>query len=146
MSSQYDPNRFEPTSRPVNDDARSVPELLGDMLTQFSDLIRKEVHLARAEMGEKVGEARGAIPGMAAGAGLAFGGLLLLLLALSALVSRLLNLQEGWGLLIVGVVAALIGYGLIRGAMSRLASTDLIPKRTAEQLARDAQAAKEQTQ
>ena len=143
MSSQYDPNRYEP-ARPVNDDARSVPQLLGDMVTELSNLFRKEIQLARAEMGENISEAGSAIPGMAGGAALAFGGLLLLLMALAALVSRLLDLPAGWGLLIVGVVAALAGYALVRGGMAKLKATSLTPHRTAEQLSRDAQAAKDQ--
>jgi hypothetical protein len=150
MSTQYDPNRFEPgTTRPVNDDgrtgeARSVPELLGDMVTQLSTLFRKEVQLARAEMGEKVSEAGGAIPGIAGGAALGLGGLILLLMAAAALVSRLLDLAPGWGLLIVGVLALVVAGLLVRGAVAKLKMTNLTPQRTAEQLSRDAQAAKEQ--
>jgi hypothetical protein len=145
MSTQYDPNRFEPT-RPSNDDARGVGELLSDVVTQLSTLFRKEVQLARAEMSEKVSEAGSAIPGIAGGGALAFGGLILLLMAAGALVSRVLDLAPGWGLLIVGVLAALAGYLLIRGGLSKLKATNLTPHRTAEQLSRDAQAAKEQVQ
>ena len=152
MSSQYDPNRYEPgTTRPVNDDARgaearSIGELLGDMVTQLSSLFRKELQLARAEMSEKASEAGSAIPGIAGGGALAFGGLILLLMAGAALVSRLLDLAPGWGLLIVGVIAAVAGYALVRGGLSKLKATNLTPHRTAEQLSRDAQAAKEQVQ
>ena len=113
------------------------------MLTELSGLVRKEIQLARAEMGEKASEAGGAIPGMAGGAALALGGLILLLMALAALVSRLLDLAPGWGLLVVGVIAAIAGYALIRGGMAKLKATNLTPHRTAGQLSRDAEAAKE---
>jgi drug/metabolite transporter (DMT)-like permease len=95
-------------------------------------------------MGEKAAEAGNAIPGIAGGAGLAFGGLILLLLAAAAGVSRWLDLAAGWGFLIVGVLAAIIGYALVSAGMSRLRATNLTPHRTAEQLTRDARAAKEQ--
>jgi len=149
MSTSYDPkrdpSRFDETSaRAVNDDVRSVPQLLGDMVSEVTSLFRKEIQLARAEMGEKVSEAGGAIPGIAGGGALAFGGLILLLLAAAALVSRVLDLPEGWGLLIVGVIAAVGGYALIRGGLSKLKATNLTPTRTAEQLSRDAEAAKDQ--
>jgi hypothetical protein len=150
MSTQYDPNRFEPgTPRPVNDpghpaDNRSVGELLGDMVNQVTQLFRKELQLARAEMGEKVSEAGSAVPGIAGGGALAFGGMILLLLAAAAGISRLFGLEAGWGMLIVGVLAAVIGYALVRGGLAKLKATNLTPHRTAEQLARDAQAAKEQ--
>jgi drug/metabolite transporter (DMT)-like permease len=143
MSSQYDPNRYEPT-RPVNDDQRGIGDLLGDAVSQLSTLFRKEVQLARAEMGEKVSEAGAAIPGIAGGGALAFGGLILLLMAAAAGISAVLDLAPGWGLLIVGVLAAVLGYVLIRGGLSKLKATNLTPHRTAEQLSRDAQAAKEQ--
>lgn len=144
MSTQYDPSRFDPTTgRPVNDDQRSFGDLLGDMVTQLSTLFRKELQLARAEMGEKVAEAGSSIPGIAGGGALAFGGLILLLMAGAAGVSRLLDVAPGWGLLVVGVLAALLGYLLIRGGIAKLKATNLTPHRTAEQLSRDAQAAKE---
>ncbi|WP_237217720.1 phage holin family protein [Falsiroseomonas oryziterrae] len=144
MSTQYDPNRFEPaTGRPVNDDQRSFGQLLGDMVTEMSNLFRNELRLARAEMGEKAGEAAGAIPGIAAGAGLGLGALLLSLMAAAAGLSRLFDLEPGWSLLIVAGLAGLAGFLLIRGGMSKLKATNLTPTRTAEQLSRDAQAAKE---
>jgi drug/metabolite transporter (DMT)-like permease len=150
MSSQYDPNRYEPGTRPVNDDAgrgndpRSVGELLGDMLNQLTMLFRKELQLARAEMSEKVSSATSSIPAMAGGGALAFGGMILLLMAAAAGIARLFDLSAGWGLLIVGVLAAIIGYALVRAGISKLKATNLTPHRTAEQLSRDAQAAKEQ--
>jgi uncharacterized membrane protein YqjE len=143
MSTQFEPQRYDP-ARPVNDDTRSFGELLGDMVTQLSTLFRKELQLARAEMGEKVSDASGAIPGIAGGAALALAALGVLLMALAALVARLLDLPLGWGQLIVGVVGALLGYLLIRGGIAKLKATNLIPQRTADQLALDAQAAKEQ--
>jgi hypothetical protein len=150
MSMQYDPDRLPPKpGRAMNDDTRlpdtrSVPELLADMVNQLTLLVRKEMQLARAEMGEKAAEAGNAIPGIAGGAGLAFGGLILLLLAAAAGISRWLDLAAGWGFLIVGVLAAIIGYALVSAGMSRLRATNLTPHRTAEQLTRDARAAKEQ--
>ena len=146
MSTQYDdPAGYAARSaRPVNDDARSVGELLSDIVTELSTLFRKEVQLARAEMTEKASHAAGSEPAMAGGGALAFGGLLLLLMAAAAGVSDYFELHPAWGLLIVGAVAALAGYLLIRTGVSRLTSTDLTPHRTAEQLSRDAQAAKEQ--
>jgi hypothetical protein len=145
MSTQYDPNRFEPQpARAVNDDTRSVPQLLADMLNELTSLFRKEIQLARAEMGEKVSEAGGAIPGIAGGGALALGGMIMLLMAAAAGIARLLDLAPGWGLLIVGVLAAVLGYALVRGGLSKLKATNLTPTRTAEQLARDAEAANEQ--
>ncbi len=56
----------------MSDSNRSLPELFGNLVNQLSTLFRKEVQLARAEVGEKVGQATGSI------AYLAVGGVLLL--------------------------------------------------------------------
>jgi len=150
MSTHHDPNRFEPQpGRPVNDDQRSddqrsVSQLLGDTLTDLTGLFRQEIRLARAEMGEKAAEARHAVPGLAGGAALALGGVVVLLMAAAALLARLLDLPAGWGQLIIGAVAAAAGYGLARAGLAKLRATNLTPTRTAEQLSRDAEAAKEQ--
>ncbi len=129
--------------RPASERDRSVPELVSSVISQISTLFRKEVQLARAEMGEKLGSMGTAVVPLAAGGGLLLGALLLLLLALAALVTNLFGIATGWSLLIVGVLAAILGYALIRGALSKLSAANLMPSRTAEQLSRDAQVAKE---
>ena len=125
---------------------RSVPELVTSALAQVTTLFRKEVQLARAEMGEKFGQAANAIPQLGGGIVLLLGAVLLLLLAAAAGVSRLLHIAPGWGMAIIGVVAALAGWLLIRGGLAQLKTSNLMPERTAEQLSRDAQVAKEQIQ
>ena len=122
---------------------RSVTDLFGSAIGQISTLFRKEIQLARAEMGEKLGEAAGAATPLAAGGGLLLGALILLLFALSSLLVHF-GVPVGWSQLIVGVVAAIGGYALIRGGLSHLKATNLVPQRTAEQLSRDAQVAREQ--
>jgi pilus assembly protein TadC len=129
-------------SRPPERD-RSVADLFGSAIGQISTLFRKEIQLARAEMGEKLGDAAGAITPLAAGGGLLLGALILLLFALASLLESF-GLAPGWAELIVGVLAAVIGYVLIRSGLSRLKTSNLVPDRTATQLSRDAQVAKEQ--
>ena len=123
---------------------RSVPDLLGDLVDQTSTLVRKEVQLARAEFSEKLA-AMGA-----AGASLAVGGVLLLaalIVLLQAAVAALVeyaHLSATVSALIVAIVVALIGYGVLRGGLSRLKASNLTPDRTVAQLSRDAEVAKEQ--
>jgi len=127
-----------------SDSNRSVGELFGDALSQVSMLFRKEVQLARAEVSEKVGQATSALPALAAGGAMLLVALFLLMHALALLVARLLELADGWGYLIMGVVAAIAGYLMLKGGLSRLQLSKLVPERTAEQLSRDAAVAKEQ--
>ena len=134
------------SNRPAGGGRSSVPELLSNALGQVSTLVRKEVQLARAEMGEKFGQAAGAIAPIAAGGAVLLGALILLLFALASLLVRLFDLATGWAQLIVAVVFALVGYLLVRSGLSQLKTSNLVPERTAEQLSRDAQAVKEQVQ
>jgi len=127
-----------------HDSNRSVGTLFTDALGEMSTLVRKEVQLARAEMSEKVGQVTGALPALAAGGAMLVGALLLLLHALALLVAHLFDLADGWGYLIVGAVAAIAGYLMLKGGLSRLRFSNLVPNRTAEQLSRDAAVAKEQ--
>lgn len=124
-------------------DDRSLKELLGDLSGSISTLFRKEIQLARAEMGEKFGQAAGAITPLVAGGALLFGALIILLFALESLLVHF-GIALGWSRLIVGVVAALVGYALLHSGLSKLKTSNLMPERTAEQLSRDAQVAKEQ--
>ena len=134
------------SNRPAGGGRSSVPELLSNALGQVSTLVRKEVQLARAEMGEKFGQAAGAIAPIAAGGAVLLGALILLLFALASLLVRLFDLATGWAQLIVAVVSALVGYLLVRSGLSQLKTSNLVPERTAEQISRDAQAVKEQVQ
>lgn len=129
----------------MSDSNRSVPELLGNLVNQVSTLFRKEVQLARAEVGEKVGQATGSIVSLAAGGVLLLAALMILLEAVVAFLAYL-GIPVPWARLIVGVVVALIGYALVRSGMSGLKTSNLVPNRTVEQLSRDAAVAKEQVQ
>ena len=65
-------------------DLRTISSLLGDALSQFSKLFQNEVDLAKAEFGEKVRQATGAMGFIAAGAVLVIPAIVMALFALSA--------------------------------------------------------------
>jgi len=57
-----------PVPPPRSSDDRSVSELVFDVSERASSLVREEIELAKAEMGEKVGKIlRGSVVGIAAG-------------------------------------------------------------------------------
>lgn len=57
-----------PDQSPEGEDRRSVAELAFDVSEQASALVREEIELAKAEIGEKVGSIlRGSVVGVAAG-------------------------------------------------------------------------------
>lgn len=57
-----------PTPPPPDPDDRSVAELVFDVSERASSLVREEIELAKAEIGDKVGKIlRGSVVGVAAG-------------------------------------------------------------------------------
>ena len=130
-----------PAARPT--DARSLPDLFADLITQLTTLFRKEVQLARAEASEKISEAVAAVGFMIGGAVLLIAALVLLLqAAVDGLVN--LGLNRAWAALIVGGVVLLIGIVLVWLGSNRLKAENLAPRKTVDQLQRDAAMAKEQ--
>jgi hypothetical protein len=128
------------------DTGRSLPELLGSLATDISNLFRKEIQLAKAEASEKVDVILGAAQRLAIGAvlGIAAAGVLL-----AAIVSGVAAILIGMGMapslansiaaLIVAVVFGAIGWALISSAISAMRAEKLNMDRTVHSLARDAQ-------
>jgi hypothetical protein len=121
---------------------RSVSQLIGDSLSEFSKLIQNEVDLARAELKEKLGLVGGAIGFIAAGSILLIPSLVLLLFALASwliilgLATPLAYLATGLGAAIVALVLVVIGAG-------RLSGDALKPTATLSEIDRDKKLAKE---
>lgn len=121
---------------------KSVPDLIGDLVQQSSTLVLKEVQLARAEMSEKIGQIAMAAGSIGIAAALLMAALVILLQAVAAFLVTL-GLSQPLAALIVGVVAALIGYLLLRSGINRMKAAQLVPERTVNQVSRDAATAKE---
>jgi hypothetical protein len=121
---------------------RSTPTLMADLLTQVSDLVKKEVALLRAEMGSKSQQVAVAI-------GTLVGAFALALTALNVLAAALVGaltaagLSAIWSAVIVGGVIALIGFALASKGVSSLKASNLAPERTARATMRDANMIKE---
>ena len=127
---------------PPPTDRRDITALFSDLVEQATRIARKEVQLLRAEVGEKTHQAFTAV-------GLIVAGMVLALVAANALVAALivaiaeLGLAEGWAALIVGLVVAAIGYGLVKGGIAGLKASKLTPGRTARSLQQDATVARD---
>lgn len=120
----------------------SPASLVTSILNHVGALVRKEVDLARAEINENLTKAGIAI-------GLLIGAVVLSLTALDVLAAALVaaitefGLDAGWAALIVGVLLALIAWGLTMKGLKELKSVSLAPKRAARSVSRAAKAVKE---
>ena len=117
-------------------DLRTISNLAGDALSQFSKLFRNEVDLAKAELGEKVHQIGGAAALIGAGAVLVIPAIVMALFALSAAL-----VAAGWSEpvahLISAIVAAVLAAILFVIGMKRLDARNLAPRETLRQLERD---------
>ncbi len=126
----------------THNDRRSVADLLATALTQLSLLAQTEIRLARTEIGQKVAAAGTGMGLIGVSAVLAIPALVLLLMSGAALLVRhglsaaSADAITGAGALVLALLILLIG-------LSRLRGEALKPKRTLEQLHRDAIVAKE---
>ncbi|SDY74389.1 Putative Holin-X, holin superfamily III [Jannaschia faecimaris] len=116
--------------------------LINDILTHVTALIRKEFDLARAEISENINRAAVAI-------GLLVGALIVALVSLNVLAGALvagvakLGVAPGWAALIVGGIMALVAAVMVAKGVRDLKLVSLAPTRMAKNIRRDAEAMKE---
>lgn len=118
----------------------SIPHLVRSLAHDVSDLIGKEAALARAELREAANEAKAGIASLSMGGGLAFAGLLVLLMSA---VYGLATVMDLWlSALIVGAAALLIGFAMIKSAQKKMEPEAFKPDRTIEEMREDKEAAR----
>ncbi len=124
-------------------DPRSVPDLLRDLVNQISNLVRSEIRLAQAEVGEKTSQLSTGLISIASGFIL---GLAALIILLDAVVYGLSQSMPIWlAAVITGGVVAVIGLALVMKGKSDLKAKNLMPERTVRSVQDDAKFAQDQT-
>lgn len=123
---------------------RSVGELLGDLMHETTTLVSQEITLAKNEMTQKAAEAGRNAAALAVGGLVAYTGLLAIVAAVILLLIHL-GLTAWVSALLVGIVIAAVGGGLVLKGLTKLKHTDMAPRQTIETLKEDAQWAKDQT-
>jgi hypothetical protein len=126
----------------LTQDRRSIPELFGDAIEQLGKLVQNEVQLARAEMSQKVAQARKGMACLAAAAILMIPAVVLLLITLA-----LWLIQMGMSPIVSHLLAA-VGAGFVGLILALVGKNYLTPERltptvTLDQVGRDVATAKE---
>lgn len=145
-SVRYDPNVDTRDVRDVRDVSdSSVGQLIGEVASDLSTLVRKELELARAELTVEAKKA-GKGAGMLGGAGYA-GHMLALFasLALSWAIQDLADFSWGWGFLIVAVLWGIVAAVLYSKGREQLKKVNPKPEQTVDTLKEDVQWAKNRT-
>lgn len=119
-----------PAAHENGNGAESITDLVRHLATDISMLLRKELALAKSEVGESVTQAQTAIGAIVTGATIATAGLVVLLMSA---VYGLSSVVAPWlAALIVGAAAFLIGFVMISSAKKKLSAGALAPERTME--------------
>jgi uncharacterized membrane protein YqjE len=126
----------------MNDEQnRGIPQLLGDALSQFTNLFQNEIDLAKAELGEKAQQVGIAVGLLAGGAVLVIPAVVMALLALSAVL-----ISAGWSqplaYLASAILALLLAVVLVAFGLNRFEARKLAPTETLRQLDKDKETVK----
>lgn len=131
-------------------DSRPLSELVSGLVSDITGLFRKEIDLAKTEASEKMSHALTGVEAFAAGIVFAIAAVGVLLAALVNGLAAFLVTQgmtepsaDALSSVIVGVVVALLAWGMISRGLSTLRGENLKLDRTASSLRRDAQIIKE---
>lgn len=125
-------------------DQPNLVDLLKQLRDDTTTLVREEVTLAKTEMSEKASTFSRNAAFLVAGALVGYTALLLVLLALSSLLSQFFmsqGMREGTagflGLLIIGAIVGAISAALISKGIKTLKGKTLAPEKTIETLRED---------
>lgn len=129
---------------PAQPTDQSLGELFSELSRETSTLVRQEVDLAKTELSHKAGEVGKDIAFLAAGALVAYAGLLTLI-GMLVIALWQLGVTPWLSALTVGVVVLGAGGILVRTSLSALREEGIMPKQTIQTLQEDAQWAKSQT-
>jgi hypothetical protein len=121
-------------------DDRSVPELFSEMTSEFGDLVRREVDLAKAEVKEQLGTATKAGAMFTATGVLGF--LALQVLTIAAALGLAAVLPDALAFALVGIVYLVVaGLALAKGKRN-LSEFKPVPEQTIQTIKEDIQVAK----
>lgn len=121
----------------ASQDNRSLGELMAELSSETSRLVRKEVELATTEMTAKARVAGGHAATAAIGGALAHAGLLVLLAAIVIGLAQL-GVTPWLSATIVALATMAIGYVLINKGASALRDTSVVPTQAINSLKEDA--------
>jgi uncharacterized membrane protein YqjE len=120
---------------------KSLGELFGDLSSEFTDLLKTQVELAKIELRNEARKA-GKTAGMFGGA--AITGYMALLLLSFALAWALENVMDaGLAFFIVGVLYAIVAAVLYTRGRERAKDMNMIPEKTVESVKEDVQWARQ---
>ena len=134
MAQQFTPSTGV-SPRPIEPQSDSTTGLLSRLVDEVSTLLRKELALAKAELSESINQAKLGAISLAAGGAVLFASLLVLLAAATLALAHVVS--DWLAALIIGVIAAVVGYVMLQSGKKTVEASRLKPERTQDALRRD---------
>ena len=121
---------------------KPLGDLFGDLAGEVSELVRKEVALAKLEIGQKAKYVGKNVGYLVVGGAVAYAATLAVIAAIVMLLDKVM---PNWGAaLVVGIIVGAVGWLMISKARAALEATDVTPQQTVETLKEDAAWVKQQ--
>jgi uncharacterized membrane protein YqjE len=134
-------NEAEPYE--VREPDKSLGDLAGELASEFSELFKTHVELAKWEIRQDVRQAVRAGAMLVAGGVAAFVAILMLSMAAAWGLAEVI--EPGWAFLIIGLLWALAGAVLVAVGRQQVSSMEPGPRATTEELREDKQWLKHET-
>ncbi|MDB5507463.1 MAG: phage holin family protein [Devosia sp.] len=129
---------------------RPISQLLSGLVSDVSGLFRKEIELAKAEVGEKISEVSSAGQQLAIGGVLAIGAIGVMLAAIVAIISAILvamgvnpTVAHAISAVIVTIAVGAVAYTFINRGVAAIKGENMSLDRTVGSLQRDVETVKE---
>lgn len=123
---------MNPPIAPKSDREKSLGSLLAELADETGTLVRQEIALAKAEINERLDQAKRGVIALVIGALVAYSGLIVLLFAAVFSLSLVIDLwiaalAVGGGVVLIGLVM------LVKGIKDLGRGTDLAPRRAKQE-------------
>jgi len=111
---------------------RSAASILTDLWQNTEHLLQQEVALLRADLDRRTDQAKRDVVELSVAGGVAYAGALALVASIVLALSR--RLAPWLAALLVGALAIVAGYAMIRHSVHKLAGRDLVPRASVESM------------
>jgi hypothetical protein len=118
-------------------DERSLGDLISELATETSTLVRQEVALAQVELTNKAVIVGKNVGFLAVGGAVGYAAFLTILAAVVVILSYVVPLWAA--ALVVGIIVGVTAYFLISSSLAELKRAELTPRETVESIKEDAQ-------
>lgn len=127
----------EPRPAPGGADDPSLSRLVGSLVDDTRELVRKEIELARAELADELRKARQAGIAVGVGGAVAAVGALLLVIMVVQLLITFVGMAPWMAYMLVGGALTIVGVMALLAGLRRAQTIDPVPRETIDSVRKD---------